>query len=585
MDLDSSKSSRKGRTRWGPDVEVKSKTSRFSSATWQTTPAQPMDISPLNHSSASMWQAPPSVGNNLPKPIAAMPTQTAALDPKDKTVLGIYVKVSKSGKSYQCPLPGCEEYLKYEDVNEPKLHLKASHFPKALFTKYKDSKKHLDSLLVALAKQCGMKTTLKRAKGQHDLIKQLLNFVQMNDMHKCYSGCAITEDEKTVVHFYHQHNQHGLPLNLVNVHQPNCVAALVWWKNVLDILVTLDAKGVNAVLASDSDSSQQHATSKPVPAPAPTPAPVVATKQEHQQDSSQPFSARVPTGVKDGDEEDVIIVKEVKSKRGKEQTIVPGLPVTDGYCDHSSLKGSSYSEELAQRCSIVAFEDPTLFPDENFFASKCCGQHSYFSLGFSASLQKANTNPTLWKKIEKALTFPRVVAVGAVGLDYSLASDTKQAQVVGLTRMCTFAKERKLPLIVRCVERSHSLDANRDCVEILRGILTPEDFVVKLALSSFKEALLWYEAFPRTVFGIDSSVLTSDVMTSSFTSFVGLLDMNNMLIHSGGSATSRDGQTTAAELASEIGKKVGNLKNLTSKNVTHNQMLLMRRLFKIDVKA
>ena len=398
MDLDSNKSNRKGRTRWGPDVEVKGRASRFSPATWQPTSAQPIAISPLNHSTASVWQPPPSVSNNLPKQIT-IPLQSTALDSKDKTVLGIYVKVSKSGKSYQCPLPGCEEYLKYEDVHEPKLHLMTSHFPKALFSKYKDSKKHLDSLLVGLAKQCGMKTTQKRAKGQHDLIKQLLNFVQMNDMHKCYSGCAITEEEKTVVHFYHQHNQHGLPLNLVNVHQPNCVAALVWWKNILDILVTLDAKGVKAVLASDSDSSQQHTTSKPVTAPAPTPTPVLATKQEHKPDASQPFSARVRTDVKDGDEEDVIIVKEVKSKRGKEQTIVPGSPVTDGYCDHSSLKGSSYSEELAQRCSLVAFEAKNGIDRVGGALFLIHGTSATYHIGWSNDLGRQHSahNLLLWR--------------------------------------------------------------------------------------------------------------------------------------------------------------------------------------------
>ena len=515
----------------------------------------------------------------------AKPTSTVTpltSEPKRQgPVLGITVKASKSGKSYQCPVPGCDDYLKYEDTTEPKMHLMSKHFPKALFSKCKDCKKQLDSLLVRLAKQCGMTTVQKGAKGQQDLIKQLLNFVQMNDTHKCYSGCEITEEEKRIVHFYHQHNQHGLPLKLVNVHQPNCIAALVWWKNILDLLVTLDPSSVDAVLEASADA-------KPKKSP---------KKDEHVKDEkpvvTRPFESRVyhdtttPTAtsepVAQNEDDDVIIVKEIKSKQSKKEkkAAAAASGVTDGYCDFAALRDADFSEQLAQRCSIVAFESPTSYPDEAFFEESACGSQCYYTLGFDPAFQKTSTNPTLWKKIELAVSkYPRVVAVGAVGLDYSQSQASKQAQIVALTRMSTLAKERKLPLIVRCVESSHDLEANRDCIEVLRGILTRDHIVVKLSLASFQEAHIWYEAFPRTVFAIDSLALNDDVMTSSFTAFVGLLDMNNLLVTSG----SGDGDGRAAvEVARDVCAKVGKLKNLSAKNVAHNQIILLRRIFKIII--
>jgi TatD DNase family protein len=87
--------------------------------------------------------------------------------------------------------------------------------------------------------------------------------------------------------------------------------------------------------------------------------------------------------------------------------------------------------------------------------------HVYHAVGVSPS-EVANL-PRDWKeKIEKGASFPRIVAIGEIGLDYYRKFGNKDSQIELFIRQLELAERLNLPVII------HNRDAGKDVLEILR---------------------------------------------------------------------------------------------------------------------
>ena len=80
----------------------------------------------------------------------------------------------------------------------------------------------------------------------------------------------------------------------------------------------------------------------------------------------------------------------------------------------------------------------------------------------------ADAAPDALAEVERALSDPRVVAVGESGLDYYWSREHEDAQRTSLREHARLAIEHDLPLVLHNRDQTVSDDASRDLVKILR---------------------------------------------------------------------------------------------------------------------
>jgi TatD DNase family protein len=87
--------------------------------------------------------------------------------------------------------------------------------------------------------------------------------------------------------------------------------------------------------------------------------------------------------------------------------------------------------------------------------------HVYHAVGVSPS-EVANLTRDWEEQIEKGASFPRIIAIGEIGLDYYRKFGNKDSQIELFIRQLEIAERLRLPVII------HNRDAGRDVLEILK---------------------------------------------------------------------------------------------------------------------
>jgi TatD DNase family protein len=87
--------------------------------------------------------------------------------------------------------------------------------------------------------------------------------------------------------------------------------------------------------------------------------------------------------------------------------------------------------------------------------------HVYHAVGVSPS-EVANISRGWEEKIEEGAAFPRIVAIGEIGLDYYRKFGNKDSQIELFIRQLEIAEHLNLPVVI------HNRDAGRDVLEILK---------------------------------------------------------------------------------------------------------------------
>jgi TatD DNase family protein len=90
--------------------------------------------------------------------------------------------------------------------------------------------------------------------------------------------------------------------------------------------------------------------------------------------------------------------------------------------------------------------------------------HVYHSIGVSPS-EVTNPGKDWALKIEEGVTYPRVIAIGEIGLDYYRKFGNKDSQVELFVRQLELADQLDLPVII------HNREAGRDVLDILKDKL------------------------------------------------------------------------------------------------------------------
>jgi TatD DNase family protein len=87
--------------------------------------------------------------------------------------------------------------------------------------------------------------------------------------------------------------------------------------------------------------------------------------------------------------------------------------------------------------------------------------HVYHAVGVSPS-EVANLTRGWEDKVEEGAAFPRIIAIGEIGLDYYRKFGNKDSQIELFIRQLEIAERLGLPVVI------HNRDAGRDVLEILK---------------------------------------------------------------------------------------------------------------------
>jgi len=111
--------------------------------------------------------------------------------------------------------------------------------------------------------------------------------------------------------------------------------------------------------------------------------------------------------------------------------------------------------------------------------------HVYHAVGVSPS-EVTNLTRGWEAKIEEGAAFPRIVAIGEIGLDYYRKFGNKDSQIELFIRQLEIAERLGLPVVI------HNRDAGRDVLEILKEKLPSRGGILHCYSESWnyaKEAL------------------------------------------------------------------------------------------------
>ncbi|KAH6941035.1 hypothetical protein HPB50_012700 [Hyalomma asiaticum] len=114
-------------------------------------------------------------------------------------------------------------------------------------------------------------------------------------------------------------------------------------------------------------------------------------------------------------------------------------------------------------------------------------------------------NDDVERHLVRSLNDPSVVALGEIGLDYSISSgngaepdrEFKKTQEAVFRRQLALARRRCLPLVI------HSRDATADTIRVLKEMV-PADYPIHrhCFTRDWDEAKCWLDTFPRLCLGI-----------------------------------------------------------------------------------
>ena len=198
------------------------------------------------------------------------------------------------------------------------------------------------------------------------------------------------------------------------------------------------------------------------------------------------------------------------------------------------LSGCPPGREL--RYTVASFCNPSLYPSKPLVDRINADARIHVSIGYLPEFVRDKTPKE--RIVSNVVTnldkFPKACALGKIGLDYSKEDAPRAAQKRVLHDLCLLARSRQLPVIVDCREMPgpgmKELQANKDCLEVMKEAL-PQDYrVYKFGLSSAEEARLWMSAFPCCVFGINGSLFYTSAEKSSLVGLLKLFDVRRLIL-------------------------------------------------------
>ena len=501
---------------------------------------------------------------------AAIPVKSKPAAP---TLYGYPTKPDKNGKTTKCLFPACFIYVPVNDESEFCKHLAGYHMPKALFESSQVAryprKQHVGLFLAELARLKGCR--LKKSVSVGSIAEALLKCFRQQKLHKCLPDCRISAAHEELVREYHVEIADPLPVQSINIHQPNCIAALTWWRHIVDLMMSLKSDEI-VTLQKKWAHKLPSSIYKAPPSP---------SKQGAQQQRKNESN------------------KASDNKHQEKKVATDDGSVTDAYfrldllMRNEKLSVSSILAPLGPKrpdaVCVAGFENPYLYPTKAEQQMISDDSRIRCSIGLDPSLCSDLTSLT-WHTIEQAFKLiPKVVAVGAIGLDYTLPRSQRHGQLEALTRMCEFAKQNALPVVVECKEnpaKPAALEANKDCIRALQKVVPIQWQIIKKSTSCFDEVHIWHEAFPKTVFGLNSLLLKEEAPPSLAT-FVAMVDLNHVVLHSNAPHDHPDGRkaVNSPSIVKEVAEEVGNLKGKTYHNILNRNYHQILKIYDITGSA
>ena len=412
------------------------------------------------------------------------------------------------------------------------------------------ARKHLPQQLFRCAPN---ETQEERCARVLDFLSDLCSHLDVSNLDELLSSFTkqaqfVAEDFKVVeparelcAHL-HRRLQLALPFDEVNFHKPNCVSALAWFQNVIIMCRRLKPNCMNKL--STKYASDVH------------PPESNDTKNEKETSNTETTEVQKPVGQNSEMKSDGTVVKaeaeadantEVKDVDLEEGEVDVLLGV-DAFChldlllaqhslnpDFNQLLKLSTSRQL--RAVIGSFSVPSLYPSKKLLEHIASDSRLRLCIGFSPSnVRKTSEAQRISLQVSAILDrCPKLVALGRVGVDFRKADEELRVRQMGvLLELSRLALERNLPVVIDCYESSTSsekLEATQTAIAVLRKILPQSYPVYKTNVQSATEAVLWSDAFPQCIFGVNASVCRGPVSLKGLHGII-MLFSNRFVIES-----------------------------------------------------
>ena len=187
-----------------------------------------------------------------------------------------------------------------------------------------------------------------------------------------------------------------------------------------------------------------------------------------------------------------------------------------------------------------------------------------------------------FEDLDTLLKSNRAVALGEVGLDYSVSTPTPEDQQKALQLILPLAFKNQVPVILHCRDKDkNGSQAARDCLAIMRSALAPSHTVVRHSFNgSLEEMRQWQAAFPNTYFGF-SGLSTGARAHRDFPGVVMALSLDRILLETDSPhlvPTSVKASVNSPMLLPEVAKEVSKytLQRLSVTdvlNITHSNAM------------
>ncbi|KAL3217682.1 hypothetical protein MRX96_050966 [Rhipicephalus microplus] len=153
---------------------------------------------------------------------------------------------------------------------------------------------------------------------------------------------------------------------------------------------------------------------------------------------------------------------------------------------------------------VANFSKPETFEQRRLWRSILSDEGVWGAFGCHPRRSRGYTDD-VERYLARALGDSSVVALGEIGLDYSISgNDTvpdwkefKRMQEVAFRRQLVLARRRRLPLVI------HSRDATADTIRILKEMVPADQPIHRHCFTgNWDEAKHWLDTFPRLCLGI-----------------------------------------------------------------------------------
>ena len=178
------------------------------------------------------------------------------------------------------------------------------------------------------------------------------------------------------------------------------------------------------------------------------------------------------------------------SKTGKStvEGALAALPTSEGF-------------RLSEAIGIFCY--PRNFPDGYQRVALRKDARLSFAYGWHPKDLDGHDDEYVLEMVDTLCGTQRCVALGEVGLDYTVSKPTPSRQKKMLRELLLIARRRDLPVIIHCRDQPKSTKASDDCVDVIQDVLQRNHTIVRHCFDGDKAQFLkWQGKFPRCYFSI-----------------------------------------------------------------------------------